>query len=88
MTRDEIVQIAWDVGLFMRSHQSQDEPTKLEQFAERIAAAEKQKVVEYMNSRAFATGHGDTVEDLLKEMEWQIAEREQKACAKIAALEA
>jgi hypothetical protein len=88
MTRDEIVQIAWDVGLFMRSHQSQDEPTKLEQFAKRIAAAEKQKVVEYMNSRAFATGHGDTVEDLLKEMEWQIAERGQKACAKIAALEA
>ena len=42
MTRDEIVQIAWDVGLFMRSHHFQDEPTKLEQFAERIAAAERE----------------------------------------------
>jgi len=42
MTRDEIVQIAWDVGLLMRSHQSQDEPTKLERFAERIAAAERE----------------------------------------------
>ena len=43
MTRDEIVKIAWDVGLFMRSHQFQDEPTKLERFAERIAAAERER---------------------------------------------
>jgi cell division protein ZapA (FtsZ GTPase activity inhibitor) len=49
-----------------------------------VATTEKQKVVEYMNSRAFATGHGDTIEDLLKEMEWQVAEREREACAKIA----
>jgi hypothetical protein len=84
MTRDEIVQIAWDVGLLMRSHQSQDKPTKLERFAERIAAAEKQKVVVYMNSRAFATGHGDTIDDLLKELEWQVAEREREACALLA----
>ena len=84
MTRDEIVQIAWDVGLLMRSHPSQDEPTKLERFAALVAAAEKQKVVEYMNSRAFATGHGDTIDDLLKEMEWQVAEREREACAKLA----
>ena len=49
MTRDEIVQIAWDVGLLMRSHQSQDEPTKLERFAALVAAAEREacvKVVE------------------------------------------
>ena len=42
MTRDEIVEIAWDVGLFMRSHKFQDEPTKLERFAERIAAVERE----------------------------------------------
>lgn len=45
MTRDEIVQIAWDVGLFMRSHHFQDEPTKLEQFAERIAAEKEQQMI-------------------------------------------
>ena len=45
MTRDEILQIAWDVGLFMRSHPSQDEPTKLEQFAERIAAEKEQQMI-------------------------------------------
>ena len=42
MTRDEIVEIAWDVGLFMRSHKFQDEPTKLERFAKRIAAVERE----------------------------------------------
>jgi len=43
MTRDEIVEIAWDVGLFMRSHKFQDEPTRLERFAERIAAHEREE---------------------------------------------
>jgi len=28
-----------------------------------------------MIERGYATGHGDTVEDLLKELEWQIEER-------------
>jgi hypothetical protein len=46
MTRDDIVQIAWDVGLFMRSHKFQDEPTKLERFAERIAAKEREACAE------------------------------------------
>ena len=50
MTRDEIVQIAWDVGLFMRSHQFQDEPTKLERFAERIADAEKELIAQWVES--------------------------------------
>jgi hypothetical protein len=27
----------------------------------------------------FATGHGDSIEDLLKELEWQVAERERTA---------
>ena len=75
MTRDEIVQIAWDVGLLMRSHQSQDEPTKLERFAERIAAAERKKVAAWMIERDYATGHDDTIEGLLKALEWQAKER-------------
>ena len=45
MTRDEIVEIAWEVGLFMRSHKFQDEPTKLERFAERIAAEKEQQMI-------------------------------------------
>lgn len=37
----------------------------------------------WMIQRSYATGHGDTIEDLLKELEWQVAEREREACAKL-----
>ena len=56
MTRDEIVQIAWDVGLFMRSHHFQDEPTKLERFAERIAAAEREACAKVCDGWLHANG--------------------------------
>ena len=42
MTRDDIMRIAWDVGILMRSHKFQADPTKLERFAELIAAAERE----------------------------------------------
>ena len=59
------------------------------------ANAEREKVAAWMIQRGYATGHGDTVEDLLKELEWQIAENwtnalvngvegEREACAKVA----
>jgi len=54
----------------------------LERFAGLVAAAERNKLAAWMIERGYATGHGDTVEDLLKELEWQIAEREREACAK------
>ena len=44
------------------------------------AQAERQKVAQWMIRHSYATGHGDTVEDLLKELEWQVEE----ACAQIA----
>jgi len=40
----------------------------------------REKVAKWMVERSYATGHGDTVEDLLKELEWQVAEREREAC--------
>lgn len=40
-------------------------------------------VARWMIERGYATGHGDTIEDLLKEMEWQIREHEREACAKV-----
>jgi hypothetical protein len=45
-----------------------------------IEAAERNKVASWMMTKGYATGHGDTVEDLLKELEWQVADR----CAEIA----
>ena len=58
----------------------------LERFAALVAAAEREKVAAWMIERGYATGHGDTTEDLLRELEWQIEERisnEREACAKV-----
>ena len=46
-------------------------------------AAERNKVAQWMIDHSYATGHGDTVEDLLKELEWQVRESEREACAKV-----
>ena len=58
----------------------------LSPFAALVAAAERNKLAAWMIERGYATGHGDTVEDLLKELEWQIEERirnEREACARV-----
>lgn len=58
------------------------------------AAAEREAIAKWMIDRGYATGHGDTIEDLLKELEWQIAENwtnalvkgvegEREACAQL-----
>jgi len=44
---------------------------------------DKEKVAKWMMSHGYATGHGDTIEDLLKELELQVAEREREACVKL-----
>ena len=55
---------------------------KLPKLVAEAVAAEREKVAAWMRSKSYATGHGDTIEDLLKELEWQVAEREREACAK------
>ena len=55
----------------------------LERFAELVAAAKREQVAAWMMQRGYATGHGDTTEDLLKELEWQVREFEREACAKV-----
>lgn len=58
------------------------------------AAAEREKVAQWMMQKGYATGHGETTEDLLAELDWQIAESwtkslvkgvegEREACAKL-----
>ena len=59
---------------------------ELERFAALVADAEREKLAAWMIQRGYATGHGDTIKDLLKEIEWQIDERirnEREACAKV-----
>jgi len=58
----------------------------LERFAAIVAAAQREKVAHWMRSLGYATGHGDTVEDLLDHLGTQIAEKmkaEREACADI-----
>jgi len=40
---------------------------------------EVEQLAQWMIAHSFATGHGDTFEDLLKELAWQIEELRQKA---------
>ena len=84
MTRDDIVAMAQEAII---TH-SNDNPCdfrlttveQLEHFAQLVAQAERNKVAQWMLAHSYATGHGDSVEDLLKELEWQVKE----ACAKVA----
>ena len=87
MDREEIIRMAREAAFSEPTHPfitwgASDE--QLERFAALVAAAERNKLAAWMMSQGYATGHGDTVEDLLKELEWQIAEREREACAVIA----
>ena len=49
-----------------------------------VCSTDKEKLAQWLIQRGYATGHGDSIEDMLKELEWQIREREREACAKVA----
>ena len=75
MNRDDIIRMAREAGI---SKPWDQEPVKwetLERFANLVAAAEREKVAEWMMARAYATGHGETTEELLEELGWQIEEK-------------
>lgn len=50
---------------------------------QRAVEKEREKVAKWMMEQGYATGHGDSVIDLLKELEWQAVEREREACARV-----
>ena len=81
MNQEDIIRMATnEYGIYAFTAES------LAEFATIIAAAERNKLAAWMIQRGFATGHGDTIKDLLKELEWQIDERisnEREACAKV-----
>ena len=89
MTRDDIIRMARKANLHERTKVvggyivNIPNLENLERFAALVAAAEREKVAAWMHSKSYATGHGDTVEDLLEELEWQVAEREREALGDI-----
>jgi hypothetical protein len=96
MTPEDIISMAREAGfevnedgeVLENSHFFQT--NKVERFAAFVAAivaaAEREKVAHWMRSMGYATGHGDTIEDLLDHLGTQIAEgllTEREACAKV-----
>ena len=43
--------------------------------------SDKEKLAKWMMQHEYATGHGDTIEDLLEELKWQIKEQWERAAA-------
>ena len=77
MNREDIIRMAREAGL---AYGSDEKPlNSVTRFAALIAAAEREKLAAWMMRQGYATGHGDTIKDLLKELEWQIKEREREA---------
>ena len=81
MDREEIIRMAREAGL---AYGSDEKPlNSVTRFAALVAAAERNKLAAWMMRQGYATGHGDSIEKLLEELEWQIVEREREACAKV-----
>jgi hypothetical protein len=82
VTREDIIRMAKECGNWSGQTVEMND-VGLERFAKFVAAAERNKVAQWMIARSYATGHGDTVDDLLKELEWQVKEQEREACAQV-----
>ena len=98
MNREDIIRKAREAGLYSGVPRTPSTgriiEKRLEAFAALVAAAERNKLAQWMIDRGYATGHGDTTEDLLEELDWQITESwskvvmasveaEREACAKV-----
>ncbi len=85
MNKEDIIRMAREAGFkvdWQHADVAEIKAKRYEYFATLVAAAEREKLAAWMMSQGYATGHGDTIKDLLKELEWQIKEREREACAK------
>jgi hypothetical protein len=88
MTRDDIIRMAREAGElkcncclpYYEEVDIKGFEGFLKRFAAIVSAHEREKVAKWMVERSYATGHGDTIEDLLTEINWQAAEREREAC--------
>ena len=78
MTRDDIIKMALEAGLPEAIIEMT--PVAFERFAALIAAEERKKVARWMIRRGYATGHGDSTEDLLQELDWQVQEPVARVC--------
>ena len=77
MDKEDIIRMAREAGL---AYGSDEKPLgSVTRFAALVAAAERNKLAAWMIERGYATGHGDTIEDLLQELDWQVREQERES---------
>ena len=94
MNREQIIRMAREAGItinppswweYTEHYHFAGFEQPFERFAALVADAERNKLAAWMMAQGYSTGHGDNIEDLLKELEWQIDERvrnEREAIAK------
>jgi hypothetical protein len=75
MTKEDVARIAREAGFVTLSINEELWVPYLQRFANLVAAHERERVAKWMVERSFATWHGDTIEDLLEELYWQIVEK-------------
>jgi hypothetical protein len=84
MTQDEIIEMARQAGGIDMTNTlagnftawiGTGTPEFLERFAKLVAEKEREVVANWIMDKGFATGHGDSIVDLLDQLEWQIAEQ-------------
>ena len=83
MTQDEIIAMSRQAGFIDADWNIYIVLPYFEAFAKLVAEKEREVVANWIMDRGFATGHGDSIVDLLDQLEWQIAEKEREACAKL-----
>jgi len=70
--RLDIIRMAQESGFMEASHPYNPwsaHTDQIEAFADLVAAHEREKVAKWMSERGYATGHGDTIEELLTEID-------------------
>ena len=94
MTQEDIIRMAREAGFveyLLRVYRADEGVEHLARAAyEAGAAAQREKLAHWMRNLGYATGHGDTTEDLLGHLGTQIASglevevlMEREACAKV-----
>ena len=85
MTKEEIIEMARQAGFEGCAELTWEDVVCTEElvaFAKLVAEKEREVVANWIMDKGFATGHGDSIVDLLDQLEWQIAQAEREACAK------
>ena len=79
MNREEVINLAEEaLSIRMEDKVWTMSTTHLEHFANAIANNQRAKLALWMMSQGYSTGHGDSIEKLLEELEWQIQEKLEK----------